>query len=117
MIAYSNRKPDAMSEYRRICSISDVPDGSARAFLIDKLVVGIYHVGGRFYALEDPCPHAGASLARGTIEEDALVVRCRIHHWGFCLHSGRYVDEDNPQYDASTLAVRVVDDEVQVRTR
>ena len=105
-----------MSEYQRICSISDVPEGSARAFSIGNLVVGIFHVGGQFYALEDRCPHAGASLARGTIEHDTTIVRCRIHHWGFCLQSGRYVDEDKPKYQARTLAVRVVDDEVQVRT-
>jgi len=67
---------------------------------------------GQFHALDNACPHAGASLAHGQIEGDT--VRCRIHHWCFCITDGTYLDEDKPEFDARTIAVRVVGDYVQV---
>ncbi len=81
-------------------------------FLVNEIAVGVFHVDGVYYALGNVCPHAGASLAHGSIEGD--VVRCRIHHWGFCLRSGRYIDEHKPSYNARSYRVRIVSDEVQV---
>lgn len=33
-------------------------------------------------------PHEGASLAHGIIEGNT--VRCRIHHWRFCIRTARF---------------------------
>lgn len=81
-------------------------------FHVDQTAVGVFHVGGEYYALGNSCPHAGASLAHGSIEGE--LVRCRIHHWGFCLRSGTYVDEDKPRYNAHSYPIRIVDDQIQV---
>jgi nitrite reductase (NADH) small subunit/3-phenylpropionate/trans-cinnamate dioxygenase ferredoxin subunit len=102
-----------MGDYQTICRTGDIPEGSGRTFSVGSAMIGVFHVGGHFYALDDRCPHAGASLARGTIA-DERVVRCRIHHWGFCLGSGEYVDEEKPNCNARTLPVRVVGEDVQV---
>lgn len=74
--------------------------------------IAVFHVGGEFYALDDRCPHAGASLARGYLEGD--VVSCRIHHWRFCIRDGKYVDQELPNYDARSYPVRVLDGMIQV---
>jgi nitrite reductase (NADH) small subunit/3-phenylpropionate/trans-cinnamate dioxygenase ferredoxin subunit len=102
-----------MSGFQTVCTTDAVPEGQARAFRLGDTWIGIFHVGGQFFALEDRCPHAGASLARGVIEGD--LVRCRIHHWGFCLRDGVYVDEDRPLLNARSLPLRVVGDEIQVK--
>lgn len=81
-------------------------------FVVDDVMVGVYHVNGEFFALDNQCPHEGASLARGYIDGD--VVSCRIHHWRFCIRDGTYLDEDKLQCNARTFPVRVVGDEVQV---
>lgn len=104
-----------MSEYHTVCKLGEIPEGEARIFYLNQVAVGVFHVAGEYYALENSCPHAGASLAHGAIEGER--VRCRIHHWGFCLRSGTYLDEDKPGYNAKSFSVRVVDDQVQVRPR
>ena len=101
-----------MGQYQTICKTSEIAEGQARVFPLGDVMIGVFHVGDQFYAIDNHCPHAGASLAHGRVEGD--VVRCRIHHWGFCLRDGAYVDEDKAAYNVRTFRVRVVDDEVQV---
>ena len=101
-----------MSEYRVICNVGDVPEGSARMFVVDEVPIGIFHVDGKFYALDNRCPHAGASLAHGFIDDDQ--VTCRIHHWRFCIRDGKYLDQEQPEWNARTLPVRLVGKEVHV---
>ena len=103
-----------MPHFRTVCRISDVPEGESRMFVLDETAIGVFNIDGQFYALNDQCPHAGASLAHGYVKGD--VVYCRIHHWGFCLSSGTYVDENKPQFNAKSFPVRVVDGLVQVCT-
>ena len=81
-------------------------------FVVDEVLVGIFRVDGEFFALENPCPHEGASLAHGIIEGETVL--CRIHHWRFCIRDGKYLDEDKSQCNAHPLPVRVVGDKVQV---
>ena len=101
-----------MRHFRTVCRVGDVPKGESRMFVVDETVSGVFNIDGQFYALDDQCPHAGASLAHGYVEGD--VVYCRIHHWGFCIRDGTYVDEPKPAFNARTYAVRLVGDEVQV---
>ncbi|MCA9071226.1 MAG: Rieske (2Fe-2S) protein [Planctomycetaceae bacterium] len=98
--------------FHTVCHAADIPDGEARLFVVAEKMVGVFHVAGRFYALANECPHAGASLAHGIVEGD--IVRCRIHHWRFSIRDGSYLDEDKPESNAETFPIRVVGEEVQV---
>lgn len=117
-----------MGKFVTVCKQGDIPNGFGRRFSVDGEIIGLFYVGGRYHALDDRCPHAGASLVLGTVEQYVSnadskdcepqdcepIVRCRIHHWGFCLATGRYVDQDIPQYNARSFAVRLDGDDVQV---
>jgi nitrite reductase/ring-hydroxylating ferredoxin subunit len=81
-------------------------------FVVAETMIGVFNVAGSFFALANECPHAGASLAHGIVESDT--VRCRIHHWQFCIRDGTYLDDDKACYNAKTFPVRVVGNEVQV---
>jgi NAD(P)H-dependent nitrite reductase small subunit len=98
--------------FQAVCDVADVPEGQARIFVLDERPIGIFHVNGRFFALVNHCPHAGASLAHGYLEGETVV--CRIHHWHFSLRDGTYLDEDKPQCNVQTFPVRVRDGQVQV---
>lgn len=39
--------------------------------------VAIFNVGGQIYAIDDACPHTGASLALGKL--NGRIVTCRFH--------------------------------------
>jgi nitrite reductase/ring-hydroxylating ferredoxin subunit len=48
--------------------------------------VVLFHVDGAYYAIDDSCPHQGASLAGGRLEGRSL--RCPAHGLRFDLASG-----------------------------
>jgi nitrite reductase (NADH) small subunit len=48
--------------------------------------VAVFHVEGRWFAVDDACPHHGASLADGPVR--GTVVRCPWHDWPFDLTTG-----------------------------
>ncbi len=82
-------------------------------FVVAGTMLGVFNIEGEFFALANECPHAGASLAHGTIE--GATVACRIHHWRFSICEGTYLDEMKPQFNAESYPIRVVGEEVQVQ--
>ncbi|MFT5301414.1 MAG: nitrite reductase (NADH) small subunit [Mariniblastus sp.] len=81
-------------------------------YVVNETRVGIFHVGDEFFALDDRCPHAGASLACGTMEGETVV--CRIHHWHFSIRDGTYLDEARPELNAQRIPIRIVAEEIQI---
>ena len=102
-----------MASFHTVCRAGDILDGEARVFLVDGKRIAVFYVDGQYYALDDQCPHAGASLAEGPVE--GHTVRRRIHNWRFSIRDGRYLDESQPQYNARTHPVRVTGEDVQVQ--
>jgi len=49
--------------------------------------VAVFRLDDDWFALEDACPHMGASLADGTL--DGPRVTCRWHGWKFDLRDGQ----------------------------
>ncbi len=47
----------------------------------------MFNDNGRIFAVDDACPHQGASLAAGTVHDGRLI--CPLHSWVFELSSGR----------------------------
>lgn len=101
-----------MKEFVYICKKNDIPNGEARMILVNELAFGIFNVSGTFFAIDDACPNAGASLSLGFFEGD--VVRCRIHHWRFCVRNGVYLDEMKPSCNVRHYPTRVVGEQVQI---
>ena len=103
-----NHKP----QFRTVCNVTEIPSGEARMFVVKDTTIGVFHVDGKFFAINDRCPHAGASLSLGYIEGD--VVCCRMHHWRFCIKDGTCLDEEQHASDTQSYSVRVVGEHVQV---
>ncbi len=82
-------------------------------FVIDEQPIGIFRIDGEYFALDNRCPHAGASLAHGIVHGDT--VACRIHHWHFCIRDGTYLDESEPKFNVRCFPVRIVGQLVQVQ--
>ena len=69
-----------------LCDLSEVPEGSCRAFNVDGKRIAVYNVGGAFYATQNHCTHKGAQLVKGTLE--GTVIECSQHGWKFDVTSG-----------------------------
>jgi nitrite reductase (NADH) small subunit len=100
-----------MTDFTTVAKVSDIPDGQGQAFPVNGRMVALFNEGGAFFAIDDFCPHMGASLAGGYMEKG--VVTCPWHAWRFCIHDGKWCD--NPKLKVDAFETRVVGDEVQVR--
>ena len=99
-------------EFQTVAKVADIPEGAAKAFEVGNKLVAVFHrPGGVFLAIDDVCPHMGASLAEGCVEGD--VVTCPWHAWRFRLTDGAWVSV--PKLKIGSYAVRIVGDEVQVQ--
>lgn len=64
-----------------------IPTSGARAFLkVDEKFLVLFNINEQFYAIDDSCPHQGASLFSGKLEGKAL--QCCAHGLKFDLESG-----------------------------
>ena len=73
----------------RVCSKSEVTPGSVKAFAVGDKTLAVYNIDGTFYATDDECTHAAASLADGMIEGD--VIECCMHMGSFHVPTGNVI--------------------------
>lgn len=65
---------------------TDFQPGDATSVVVGNKAIALYCVDGRFFASDDSCPHAGAPLSSGFVEDG--IVTCPMHHWQFRLSDG-----------------------------
>ena len=73
----------------KICPTSEVAENSAKSFEVGNNVIAIYNIGGTFYATDNECTHAAASLADGILEDD--IIECALHFGAFNVRTGEAV--------------------------
>lgn len=111
-----------------VAKVSDVPQGGRLLLTLQGRSVGIFNVGGRFYALLNRCPHMGADLCRGSIlgrldadgpgefryDDSKLLLRCPWHGWEYDLETGQsYFDSRVRPYPVGVESGEQVRDEVE----
>jgi ethylbenzene dioxygenase ferredoxin component len=74
----------------RVCAKAEVPPGSVKAFAVGASTLAVYNIDGAYYATDDECTHAAASLADGMLEGD--VIECCMHMGSFHVPTGRVVE-------------------------
>ena len=99
-----------MPEFHRVCKVGEVPEGQAKACLAGGKVVALFCVGGEYHAIDDMCPHMGASLAGGHVENG--IVTCPWHAWRFRVTDGTWAD--NPRIKIGSYPVRIEGNDVLI---
>ena len=75
---------------REVAKTTDIPEGEARRFVVDRIEIAVANVGGgEFLAVDDICSHAEASLSEGEVDLDDETIECPRHGSTFDLRSGR----------------------------
>ena len=86
-----------------VATVDEIPPGGRKIVEAGGREIGIFNLGGEFFAIANRCPHEGASLCRGRIvglvEADDPgtyrysrrneLVRCPWHGWEFDIRTGR----------------------------
>jgi 3-phenylpropionate/trans-cinnamate dioxygenase ferredoxin subunit len=72
-----------------VCPVDELPPGEVKIVRAGELAIGVYNVGGEYYAIEDRCSHDDGPLAEGDFDPERLVVICPRHGSEFDLRTGR----------------------------
>ena len=72
----------------RLCSIEDVPKGTAKRFELDGARIALVRIDDDFYAIGDRCSHADVSLSDGEVLADSKELECWKHGAAFSLETG-----------------------------
>lgn len=102
-----------MPGFHTVCRVDELADGQSRVAEIDRKLVAVFRDGDHYHAIDDVCPHMGAALSEGTVEDG--IVTCPWHAWRFRLADGAWAD--SPRVKIGCYLVRIHGDEVQVQVR
>lgn len=90
-----------------VAAPDELGDGERKIVTIGATEIGVFRIDGRYVAWRNVCPHAGAPVCRGLVEdlvapsgvyeynldEDRQVLRCPWHGWEFELTTGRHLTD------------------------
>jgi nitrite reductase/ring-hydroxylating ferredoxin subunit len=85
-----------------VARADEIPPGTRKIVEIGGRSIGVFNIGGRYYALRNRCPHQGGPLCSGLqfspLRSDAPgeyelggegeIIRCPWHGWEFDITSG-----------------------------
>ncbi len=100
-----------MSEFVTVAKVGSIPEGEGATFPLGDRLVAVFNLAGTYHAIDDLCPHMGASLGAGQLDDEGKVT-CPWHAWRFDVCDGTWCD--NPRLKIDAFEVRVQGDEIQV---
>jgi len=103
-----------MSDFRRVCSVNDISDPGKLIVDVDGRFVVVFHVGGKFFALDDCCTHDDGPLGEGQLVDHTIA--CPRHGAKFDIRTGRALSMPATRATAAH-EVQVEAGEVLVRVR
>jgi len=98
-----------MPTLHHVAQVGDIADGESTVVVVNFKPIALFHRNGQYFAIDDCCPHMGASLAGGFFEEEG-VVSCPLHYWRFRITDGTWAD--NPRIKIGAYPVHVQGDDI-----
>lgn len=109
-----------------VCRASDLAPGQRLLVDVNGRSLGVFNIGGRYFALHNRCPHAGGALCQGPLTGTALptngrefiygregqILRCAWHGWEFEVETGQCLSD--PKMRARTYPVTLAGGDVVV---
>jgi nitrite reductase (NADH) small subunit len=103
---------DASQQWTTLCQVDEIPSSGGHYVRYDNRSLAVFRSpGGQVHVLDDACPHAGASLSGGHIDNGCAI--CPWHGWAFNLPDGKC--PDNPQIGVKSHRVQIDNGQVQVQ--
>ncbi len=101
-----------MSEWIEVAPAEAIPPLGSRVVRTKNGEIAIFHAGdGRFYALDNRCPHKGGPLSEGIVHD--CRVTCPLHNWVLDLRTGEATGADEGR--TGTYEVKVEDGTVYLK--
>lgn len=103
-----------MAEFHIVCKLSDLIEGEGKTVAVGNKLIALFRVRGELFAIDDVCPHMGASLSGGHVENG--IVTCPWHAWRFRLADGAWADYTRIKIGSYPVRIEGGDVQVQVET-
>lgn len=96
--------------FHKITTLGEVPTDRGFRTKIGNQYVAIFKVAEKIYAINALCPHAGAFLDMGFMDDHCVI--CPLHGWDFDVRTG-----ESPTYGIKTVCfeTKVVGNDVFVK--
>ena len=101
----------AKVKYTKVLKCADLEIGKSAIIEVGNKEIALFNYKGNFYAIDNTCPHRGAPLGEGRIEEGILI--CPNHEWRFELKSGWC--PQNPELSTEVYPIKVHDEKIYIR--
>ena len=86
-----------------VATVAEIPPGQRKIVEVAGRSIGVFNVGGEFFALRNQCPHQGGPLCAGPLgglvsssgpgqyeySRSGEMLRCPWHGWEFDLRTGQ----------------------------
>ncbi|RQH07167.1 Rieske (2Fe-2S) protein [Paraburkholderia dinghuensis] len=99
-----------MSREVPVATVDELAPGQRKLAFVDGRSIVLFNVAGSVHAIDNSCPHNGASLASGQLE--GCLLRCPAHGLRFDLRTGCMPGAGG--LSVKTFPVRTVDDKLVV---
>jgi len=110
-----------------VAKVSDIAPGNSKIVEVGGRSIGLYNIGGKFYALRNVCPHQGAPLCKGLttglvvapapgsfdFEREGEIVRCPWHQWEFDIKTGSMIVDPRMRTKSYEVTVETFDVNVE----
>ena len=100
-----------MPTFVRVATTHELAPGQGKLVEVHQKRIALFNVAGRFYAIDDMCPHRGAPLSEGELEGAAVV--CPWHGAIFELQTGA-VTRPPAAVGVMTYETRVRGDSIEI---
>lgn len=94
-----------------VARVGEIPEGGVKVVRLEDQAVAVFHVDGKYYAMDDVCTHDGGPLAEGPLEGG--VVECPRHGAKFDVRTGAVLSLPAIT-PVPTYTVRIEGDEIKV---
>lgn len=98
-------------EFHSVAKTSDIDEDEALQVVVGRKEIAIYNLGGTYYATDDICTHAYASLADGYVEGE--LIECPLHAGTFEIKTGKAAGAPCT-VDLKTYEVKIDGDDISV---
>ncbi len=105
-----------------VAAVAEIPPGSRKIVVVRGREIGVFNLGGAFFALSNYCPHQGGQLCRGTMVglvtsrepgrfeygRAGEMLKCPWHGWEFDIRTGQsWCDPEGTRARAYKAGVEV----------
>jgi nitrite reductase/ring-hydroxylating ferredoxin subunit len=100
-----------MATFVQVATTGELSPGQGKLVEVNQKRIALFNKGGQFYAIDDMCPHRGASLSEGELDGETVV--CPWHGALFELRTGA-VTRPPAAIGVMTYETRVQGDAIEI---